>query len=87
MTQLVKRPTLGFSSGHNLIVDEIESPHPLQANSVGPAWDSVSPSASPLDVHTLSQNKHLKKFRNDEIFRITTYPNYLYNVTLFLSSP
>ena len=48
MAQLVKRPTLDFSSGHDLTVGEVE-----------PAWDSVSVSASPLLTLSLSQSLSL----------------------------
>ena len=40
MAQLVKRLTLDFSSGHDLMVCEIEPP--IGADSVEPAWDSLS---------------------------------------------
>ena len=45
MTPLVKHPTLGFSPGHDLTVREIE-PHVGSADSMEPAWDSLSLSLS-----------------------------------------
>ena len=44
MAQSVKRPTLGFSSGHDLTVCEFEPLIGLCANSAEPAWDPLSPS-------------------------------------------
>ena len=44
MAQSVKRPTLDFGSGHDLVVCEIEPWVGLSADSVEPAWDSLSPS-------------------------------------------
>ena len=38
----VKRQTLGFSSGHDLMVHEFESHIGLCTDSLEPAWDSVS---------------------------------------------
>ena len=46
MAQLVKRPTLDFSSGRDLTVHEIKLCVGLCADSVEPAWESVSPSLS-----------------------------------------
>ena len=40
MVQPVKRPTLDFSSGHDLTVHEFEPHIGLCADSVEPAWDS-----------------------------------------------
>ena len=52
VVQSVKRPALDLGSGHDLAVCEIEPHVGLCADSVGPAWDSLSPplSASPLLV-------------------------------------
>ena len=47
MTQLVKHPTLGFGSGHDPIVGEFAFPIGLCADSVEPAWDSLSLPLSP----------------------------------------
>ena len=46
MAQSVKHPTLGFSSGHDLWVHELEPSVGLCADSVEPTWDSLSPSLS-----------------------------------------
>ena len=58
MAQLVKRPTLDFGSGHDLMVHEFQPRCQLSAG-VEPAWDSLSPSlpAPPLLARSLSQNK------------------------------
>ena len=58
VAQLVKCPTLDFSSGHDLTVVR-SSPTLGSMLSMGPAWDPLSPSRSaPLfHSHTLSQNK------------------------------
>ena len=50
VAQPVKHPTLAFGSGHYLMVHEFEPYMGLCADSVEPAWDSVSPSlyAPPL---------------------------------------
>ena len=42
--QSVKHPTLGFSSGHDLTVHEFKPCTGLCADSMKPAWDSLSPS-------------------------------------------
>ena len=46
MAQSVKRPTLGFGSGRDLTVCEVESRIGLCTDSMEPAWDSLSPSLS-----------------------------------------
>ena len=53
VAQLVKRPTLDFGSDHNLTVREIKPRAGLCAESIEPAWDSLSPflSAPPLFAH------------------------------------
>ena len=43
MAQWVKCPTLDFSSGHDLTVCEFDPRIRLCADSVEPAWDSLSP--------------------------------------------
>ena len=54
--QSVKHPTLGLGSGHDLTVWEFEPHIGLQAASVEPAWDSLSPSLSaPPPTRVLSQ--------------------------------
>ena len=59
MAWLVKRPTLDFSSDHDLMVCEIEPHIGLRVNGLEPAWDSLSPFlfASPLLVLFPSLNK------------------------------
>ena len=61
MAQSVKRPTLGFGSGHDLTVREFDLRVGLCADSWEPAWDSLSLSLSappPLALSvSLSQNK------------------------------
>ena len=56
VAQSVKRATLGFGSGRDLMAHEFEPHIGLHADSMEPAWDSLSPSLSdpPLSV---SQNK------------------------------
>ena len=59
MARSVERPTLDFSSGHDLTVRELESCIALCVNSAEPVWDSLSPSLSapaPL-VFSLSLKK------------------------------
>ena len=46
VAQSVKRPTLDFGSGHDLVVHEFEPHVGLWADSVEPAWDALSPSLS-----------------------------------------
>ena len=46
MAQLVKHLTLNFGSGHDLTVHEMEPLIKLCADSMEPAWDSLSPSLS-----------------------------------------
>ena len=55
MAQLVKRPTLDFRSGHDLMVHGIEPNARLGADSTEPPWDSLSPSLSapPLSLPCL----------------------------------
>ena len=50
MAQLLKHPTLDFCSSHDLMVSGIKPCVGLCADSMEPAWDSLSPSlsASPL---------------------------------------
>ena len=73
MTQLVKCPTLGFSSGRGFTVCEFKPLIGLCTGSAEPAWDSLSPLALfPSLTHglslslslSLSQNK-LKKRRKE----------------------
>ena len=46
MAQSVKHLTLDFGSGHDLTVHETETHIRLCADSMDPAWDSLSPSLS-----------------------------------------
>ena len=62
MAQLVKRLTLDFGSGHDLMVHERE-PLGLCADSVERAWDSVSLSVPPLLVPSLNKQTNKQIFR------------------------
>ena len=63
VAQLVKRLTLGFGSGHDLVVGEFEPRVRFCVDSTEPAWNSLSLSLSlslsapPLLTFFLSQNK------------------------------
>ena len=51
MAQPVKRLTLDFSSGHDLVICEYKPPIGLHSGSVEPVLDSLSPSLSaPLQL-------------------------------------
>ena len=65
VAQLVKRLTPDFGSGHHLAVHEFEPRVRLCANSVGRAWDPLSPSLCPSSPPPIKINKeiHLKKKR------------------------
>ena len=52
VAQLIKRPTLDFGSGHDLMVPQIEPHVSLYADSLKPAWDSPS---LPLSKQTNKQ--------------------------------
>ena len=66
MAQSVKQPTLDFNTRHHLTVPEIESRVGLPADSVGPAWDSLSLSALPcLCTFILSLSLSLKINKNN----------------------
>ena len=54
MAQLVKCPTLGLGSGHDLMVCEFKPHIGLCGDSAEPAWDSLSPSLSALPLLILS---------------------------------
>ena len=58
MAQLMKRLTLDFSSGHDIMVHEFEPHVRLHADAMEPAWDSLSPYPllCPSAAHSLSQN-------------------------------
>ena len=53
VAQLVKRLTLCFGSGHDLVVPETEPHIGLCANGVEPAWDSLFPSIFSSLAHPL----------------------------------
>ena len=54
MAQWLKRPTVGFGSGHDLKVREFRPCTRLPAGGAEPAWDSLSPSLSlPLKINKL----------------------------------
>ena len=55
LAQSVKRLTLDFSSGHDLMVHGIEPPIELCAGGMEPAWDSFSPSLSAPPLLSLSR--------------------------------
>ena len=57
VAQLVERLAHGFSSGHDLMVCGIEARVWLYADSVEPAWDSLSPLSLYLPQQSLSQHK------------------------------
>ena len=57
MVQSVKRPTRGFGSGDDLMVPEFEPGVGLCADSMEPAWDSVSLPLCPSPAHSLSLSK------------------------------
>ena len=67
MAQSVKPPTLDFSSGHDLVVHEMEPYIGVCADSEEPAWDSLSPSLSspPLLTLSLPQSKYIN-IKNDK---------------------
>ena len=54
VAQSVKCPTLGFGSGHDLTVHELEPRVGLCAGSSEPAWDSLSLSPCPSPARSLS---------------------------------
>ena len=55
MTQVVKHPTLGFGSGHDLIVCEFKPCIGLCTDSAQPVWDSFFLSPSLPLPHSLSK--------------------------------
>ena len=54
MAQLVKHLTLGFGSGHDLMVHGVEPCIRLCADNAEPAWDSLFISLCPSPVYSLS---------------------------------
>ena len=70
--QSVKCPTLDFGSGHALTVCEIEPRVRLHADSVEPAWDSLSPPFFvPLLLARLLSLSNFKKWK--PLFKKTKY--------------
>ena len=65
MAQLVKGPNLDFSHGHDLVVHGFKPHIGLCADSVEPAWDSLSLPAPPPLVLSLALkiNKHKNAFQ------------------------
>ena len=61
LAQLVKRWALDFSSGHDLTVHEFEPCIRLCADSVEPAWDSLSPSLALPFPHSRTQGHTTSK--------------------------
>ena len=59
VAELVKHPTLGFNSGHDLVVLGFKPHIRLCADSAEPAWDSLFPLSLPSPactcMHTLSK--------------------------------
>ena len=64
VAQPVKRLTLGFGSGHDLTVHEFKPRIGLHADSVEPAWDSLSVSLSLPPPPTFKINKFKKRKRS-----------------------
>ena len=65
MAQSVKRPTLGFSSGHDLTVHEFEPHIGVCADGAQSAWDFLPVPLCPSPAHTLSLSKiKMKKILN-----------------------
>ena len=61
IAQLVRHPTIDFSSGHELTVREFQPHVGLCADSVESAWDSLSLCPSPsfsLKINKLYQKNH-----------------------------
>ena len=61
MAQSVKRPTVDFGSGCDLMVREFKPCIRLRAGSVEPAWDSLSPSFSAPPPLALYLSNEIKK--------------------------
>ena len=69
VAQLVKHPTLGFGSGHDLTVCEFEPCVRLCADTVEPAWDSLLPSLSgslPLALKLINKLKKESLLRSQK---------------------
>ena len=66
VAQPVKHPTLGFSLGHDLTVCGIEPRIGFCADSMEPAWDSLSLPLPLFHVCSLSQKKPQKQKQNKQ---------------------
>ena len=62
VAQSVDHPTLGFGSGHDLMVFEFEPHIRLRMGGVEPAWDSLSPPL-PLSLCLSQKQINLKKLK------------------------
>ena len=60
---MVKHPTLGFGSGHDLTVHELEPSLGLCTDSMEAAWDSVSLPLCPSPAHTVSVSFKINKVK------------------------
>ena len=69
MAQSVKHQTLDFSSGHDLTIHGFELQVGLYANSVDPAWDSLSLSLT-LPLFSLSLSVSLSVSLSKEINKL-----------------
>ena len=56
VAQSIERPTLGFGSGHDLMVRGSEPHFGLCTDSEEPAWDTLSPSLSAPPPLTLASS-------------------------------
>ena len=68
VAQLVKLLTLGFSSGRDLVVLEIEPDVGLCTDSTEPAWDSLPPSLSAPPPVSLSLK--ISKLKKNDIHKL-----------------
>ena len=57
----VGRPPLDFGSGQDLMVSEFEPHIKRRADSVEPAWDSLSLSFCPFSAHECARSLSLKR--------------------------
>ena len=79
VAESIKHLTLHFGTGHDLMVCGFEPCIGLCADSVEPAWDSLSPTLSAPPLLSLSKiNKHFSK--------IKTNPRFLHYVCFSCSS-
>ena len=76
MAQLVKCPTLGFSSGYDLTVCGFKPLVRFFADSAEPTWNSLSlPLSLPLSAHRTVSLK-INKFKK-RIKELSDAPNYM----------